>query len=202
MRLGIEKLDSVLGEVREGDVLLIETVGSLGVEILSKLIRDNKEKLAVVVVLPKGASERRIIPTEGVDLLVMGENVHAERLYEILHTIRKLPGGSLIVGIRLDNLLLFRPPEAVYRFMEDIVSTVQNKNLIFVTTIDKRNVSERDLAVFENLSTHIIDITETVKGFKVSLVMRVKKSPNGSSGFCEFEIHEGRVVIGSSPDNL
>ncbi|NJE05156.1 hypothetical protein E3E36_03155 [Thermococcus sp. M36] len=197
MRLGIEKLDRVLGEIEGGDVLLIETIGSLGIELLSKVIRGSRDaERRVMILLSKGASERRLLPIDGTDLLILGKNVHAERLYEILHRIKGLPEGSLLVAIRLDVLLLFRPREAIYMFMEDLVSTVQEKKIIFVVTVDKRNLKEKDIAIFENLATHIIDITETVDGSNVTLVMRVKKSPGGRSGFCRFSIEEGNISIG------
>ncbi|ASJ13154.1 hypothetical protein A3L14_09760 [Thermococcus thioreducens] len=202
MLLGVPKLDRVMGEVREGDVFLIETVGSLGVELLSEVILNNREKRNVSIILPKGASEKRVLPAEGTEVMVLGEDVHAERLYEILHHIRELPEGSVLVAIRLDVLFLLRPREAVFMFMEDPVSTVQKKKIILIMTVDKRNVDERDMAVFENLATHILDITEIVKGFKVTLVMRVKKSPKGSTGFCEFEIEGGRVSINGPPNAL
>lgn len=196
MRLGITKLDNVLGDVREGDVLLIETVGSLGVEIVSKVVKDGG--IRTIVLLPRGASERRIFETENVELLIIGEDVHVERLHELLHLVRELPPGSLLISIRFDMLFLFHAPETVYMFMEDLISTVQEKNLVFIATIDKRNVSERDMAVFENISTHIIDIVEVVRGSQVTSLLRVKKSPKGGTQFWEFKVQNGEVIIEDS----
>jgi len=200
MLLGIPALDKVIGEVREGDVFLIETVGSLGIELLSTIISETKKESEVSIILPKGASEKRVLQVKNADMMILGEDVHPERLYELLHHIRTLAEGSILIAVRLDVLLLLRPKEAVYMFMEDLVSIVQKNKIILIVTIDKRNVDESDMAMFENLSTHIIEIGERVEDFNVTFLMRVKKSPEGSTGFCEFKIIHGRIVI-NDPQN-
>ena len=49
MRLGILKLDKLLGEIPEGSVVLIETLGELGEEIVIEALKENREKIVALV---------------------------------------------------------------------------------------------------------------------------------------------------------
>ena len=70
MRLGIPKLDELLGEIEPGSTVLISTIGELGIEIVLAVLKENKEK-AVVFVTPR--LKRRLKKIEGLSLIHISE---------------------------------------------------------------------------------------------------------------------------------
>ncbi len=194
-------LIDLLTPIRKGDVLLVEMEGETATNVLLQTVEQSRGKAPMVVVVPKGTPEVRsgIEKLNGIQLLVLGEDIDTDRLYELLHVIRRLQEGAVIVTIRLDSLLLKRDEKSVYLFLEDLTSAVQKKSIILVITIDKRNVSPRQLAMFENLSTHIVDITERISNFRVTPLLRVKKSPKGSTGFYTLELKNGEIILKRPP---
>ena len=195
MEIGIEKLDKLIGPLSGGSVLLIEDTGGIGAKICSVLVDRHKDSVPTLLIFQKGSSEIKLFPKENLRTIIIGEDAHSGRLYEILHEVRKLPENSLVVAIRLDSLLLVRSLREVYMFLSDLASVVHEKDLILVMTVDKRNIKEREQSVFENLSTHVIDISEVVSEFRVFHLLRVKKSPAGSTGFYKLEMKRGEIKI-------
>jgi hypothetical protein len=196
MEIGIPKLDELLGEIEEGNILLLETIGTLGEEIVLEMLKKNKEN-AVAFVTKKMRDEFKKIPElANVKLIVLGEDVFPEELYAISFKLRNLFEGAHVGFFLLHPLLVFHPPTTVYKFFSEIASIVQEKKVVLTAIIDKRLVDERTLAMFENLATYVIDIVELIQGFKITRGLRIKKSPKGNTGFYKFEIRDGKIVIG------
>lgn len=196
MRIGVPELDELLGEIEEGNILLLETIGTLGEEIVLEMLKKNKEN-AVAFVTKKMRDEFKKIPElANVKLIVLGEDVFPEELYAISFKLRNLFEGAHVGFFLLHPLLVFHPPTTVYKFFSEIASIVQEKKVVLTAIIDKRLVDERTLAMFENLATYVIDIVELIQGFKITRGLRIKKSPKGVTGFYKFKIREGKIVIG------
>ncbi|NJE25709.1 hypothetical protein E3E22_03540 [Thermococcus sp. MV5] len=196
MKIGISELDEILGEIEEGNVLLLETIGTLGEEVVLEMLKENKEN-AVAFVTKKMRDRFREIPElTKLKLIVLGEDVFPAELYAISFKLRNLFEGAHVGFFLLHPLLVFHSPTTVYKFFSEIALIVQEKKVVLTAIIDKRLVDERILAMFENLATYVIDIVEVVEGFKIRRGIRVKKSPKGGTGFYKFEIRNGKLVIG------
>ncbi len=197
MEIPLSQLGNLLGPISEGDVVLVETEGEVTADFLLRTVEENRGKAQLLFVVPKGAPEVRnpLKSQKDVQLLILGKDIDTDRLYELLRTIRNLSEGALIVTIRLDSLFLKRDEKSVYLFLEDLASLVQEKNLILLMTIDKRNVSSRQMAMFENLSTHVVDTMERITDSRVVHLLRVKKSPKGSTGFYTMNVKDGKIIL-------
>ncbi len=196
MQTGIGKLDILLGEVEPGSTILIETVGTLGEEIAISTLFTNREN-AVAFVTPKLSEEfEKKFGSEGIKLIVLGRDIHQQELYQISFTFRKLLRGSCVAFFILHPLLVFHPPEVVFKLFAEMVDITRETKGVMIIMIDKRLVDDRTLAMFENYASHIIDILEVLEGFKVIRGLRIKKSPIGGTGFYKFDISKGKVIIG------
>ncbi|WP_456394378.1 hypothetical protein [Thermococcus sp.] len=196
MRTGIRKLDILLGDLEPGSTILIETVGTLGEEIATSMLLANRGN-AVAFVTPKLSEEfeKQFGPGE-ISLIVLGRDVQQQELYQISFTFRKMLKGSCVAFFILHPILVFHPPEIVFKLFAELVEIVREKKAVMMVLIDKRLVDERTLAMFENYASHIIDILEVVEGFKVTRGIRIKKSPLGGTGFYRLDISNGEVKIG------
>ncbi len=196
MRTGIEKLDILLGDIEPGSTILIETVGTLGEEIATSMLLANRGN-AVAFVTPKlnEEFEKKFGPGE-IYLIVLGREVHQQELYQISFTFRKMLKGSCVAFFILHPILVFHPPEVVFKLFAELVEIVREKKAVMMVLIDKRLVDERTLAMFENYASHIIDILEVIEGFRVTRGIRIKKSPLGGTGFYRLDISNGEVRIG------
>ncbi len=197
VKVALPVLSDLLGPIRSGDVLLVEMEGEITTGVLLQMVEKSRGKVPMVVVVPKGTPEVKscIKKLDDVQLLVLGRDIDTDRLYELLRVIRRLQEGAVIAAIRLDSLFLKRDEKSVYLFLEDLAGLVQEKNLILVMTIDKRNVSSRQVAMFENLSTHVVDTMERITDSHVVHLLRVKKSPKGGTGFYTMEVKDGRITL-------
>ena len=196
MRTGIRKLDILLGDIEPGSTILIETAGTLGEEIATSMLLANRGN-AVAFVTPKLSEEfeKKFGPGE-IYLIVLGRDIHQQELYQISFTFRKMLKGSCVAFFILHPILVFHPPEVVFKLFAELVEIVREKKAVMMVLIDKRLVDERTLAMFENYASHIIDILEVVEGFKVTRGIRIKKSPLGGTGFYRLDISNGEVKIG------
>ena len=196
MRTGIRKLDILLGEVAPGSTILIETVGTLGEEIATSTLLANRGN-AVAFITPKLQEEfERKFDPEDVKMVVLGRDINQQELYQISLTFRKLLKGSWVAFFILHPLLVFHPPEILFRLFSELVDIVRERRAVLTVLLDKRLIDERTLAMFENHATHIIDIVEVVEGFRVTRGIRIKKSPLGGTGFYRLDISSGEVKIG------
>ncbi len=196
MRTGIRKLDILLGEVAPGSTILIETVGTLGEEIATSTLLANRGN-AVAFITPKLQEEfERKFKPKDVKMVVLGRDINQQELYQISLTFRKLLKGSWVAFFILHPLLVFHPPEIIFKLFSELVDIVREKRAVLAVLLDKRLIDERTLAMFENHATHIIDIVEVVEGFRVTRGIRIKKSPLGGTGFYRLDISSGEVKIG------
>ena len=201
MEIGIQELDELLAPVEEGSVILIESSHGLGEAVIPHIINANKGKTPVIVILPRGSPEIATFPREGIQTLIFGRDVDPDKLYELLRAIRELPETALVIAIRLDFLFLRRQVKSIYMFLEDLMSTVQERGLILIMTVEKRSISDRELAMFESMSTHVIDIVEKISELNVTHLLRVKKSHRGSTGFYTMKVKDNKIHLYELPNS-
>ncbi|WP_457754410.1 hypothetical protein [Thermococcus sp.] len=196
MKFGIPKLDELLGEIPEGSVVLIETLGNLGEEIVVEALKENSKKSVAFVTKRLKEEFEKIPELKNIRYIVFGEDFAPQELFKITYKLRQILNGYLVGLFFLQPLLVFHPPETVYKFFSEVSSITHDNKLVLIAILDKRLVDERTLAMFENASTHVIEIVEELEKFKVIRGLRIKKSPKGSSGFYELIIRNGKVTIG------
>ncbi|NJE00209.1 hypothetical protein E3E26_10550 [Thermococcus sp. LS1] len=197
MKTGIKKLDKLLGEVPEGSMILIETVGTLGEEIAVSMLQTNKEKAVAFVTSQLREEFEKRFNLREIEMVVLGRDMYQEELYKISYILRNVPEGSSVGFFLLHPLLVFQSSSIVFRLFSELVTIVQEKKAVMVVLLDKRLINSKSLAVFENYATHVIDIIEEVDEFKITRGLRIKKSPGGGTDFYEFDIINGEVIIGN-----
>ncbi len=195
METGIPELDEILGSVKKGTVILIESSHGLGEAIIPHTIEANKDKTPIIVILPRGSPEITIFSREDIQTLIFGIDIDPDKLYELLRILRELSEGTLVVAIRLDLLLLRRQGKSMYMFLEDLTTTIQERELIFIMTVEKNSISNRDLAMFESMSTYVIDIIEEVSEFNVIHLLRIKKPYPNSTKFYMMKLKDGKIHL-------
>lgn len=196
MKLGIPKLDELLGEIPEGNAVLIETLGELGEEIVIEALKRNSEKSVAFVTKRLKEKLEKIPELKNIRYITLGEDFAPQELFKITHHLRQIPNEYFVGFFLLQSLLVSNSPKTVYRFFSEISSITHENKLVLIAIIDKRLLDERTLAMFENASTHVIEISEKLERFKIRRGIRVKKSPRGSSGFYELVIKDGNIIIG------
>ncbi|RLF88766.1 hypothetical protein DRN43_05160 [Thermococci archaeon] len=196
MRIGIPKLDELLGEIELGSTVLIETIGEIGIEIAIEALKRNKEKSAVFLTPRLKKRLEHIFELGEVVYLTLGEDFAPQELFKVTHALRELPEDRFIAVFLIQPLLIFHPSQRVYRFFAELSDIANAQGIILMTMIDKRLVDERTLATFEESATHVIDIVEVIQGFKIIRGLRIKKSPKKISGFYKLKIKDGNVEVG------
>ena len=196
MRIGIPKLDELLGEIELGSTVLIETIGEIGIEIAIEALKRNKEKSAVFLTPRLKKRLEHIFELGEVVYLTLGEDFAPQELFKVTHALRELPEDRFIAVFLIQPLLIFHPSQTVYRFFAELSDIANARGIILMTMIDKRLVDERTLATFEESATHVIDIVEVIQGFKIIRGLRIKKSPKKISGFYKLKIKDGNVEVG------
>lgn len=195
MKIGISKLDELLGEINLGSTILISTIGELGIEIVVAVLRENKEK-AVVFVTPR--LKKRLKKTEGIDGVIyftLGEDFAPQELFKITHAMREVPEDRFVGIFFLQPLLVFHPPETVHRFFSELANIALERGFVLMSMVDKRLLDDKTLAIFEESATYVIDIVEIVDGFKITRGIRIKKSPHRVTGFYELKLNK-EIIIG------
>jgi len=196
MKLGIPKLDELLGEIPEGSVVLIETLGELGEEIVIEALKRNSEKSVAFVTKRLKEKLEKIPELKNIRYITLGKDFAPQELFKITHHLRQIPNEYFVGFFLLQSLLVFNSPKTVYRFFSEVSSITYEKKLILIAIIDKRLFDKKLLAMFENASTHVIEIDEELEKFKIIRGIRIKKSPKGSSEFYELVIKDGNIIIG------
>jgi len=195
MRLGIPKLDELLGKIELGSTILLSTIGELGIEIVLAVLRENKEK-AVVFVTPR--LKKRLEKTAGIEEVVyftLGEDFAPQELFKVMHAMREVPEDRFIGIFFLQPLLVFHSPETVHRFFSELANMALERGFILMSMMDKRLLGEKTLAIFEESATYVIDIAEVIEGFKITRGIRIKKSPHGVTGFYKLELNK-EIIVG------
>ncbi|HHI01273.1 MAG TPA: hypothetical protein ENL40_07425, partial [Thermococcus litoralis] len=160
MKIGVSKLDELLGEIEPGSTILISTIGELGIEIVLAVLRENKEK-AIAFVTPR--LKKRLKKTEGIDGVIyftLGEDFAPQELFKITHAMREVPEDRFVGIFFLQPLLVFHPPETAHRFFSELANIALERGFVLMSMVDKRLLDNKTLAIFEESATHVIDIVE------------------------------------------
>ncbi|AMQ17971.1 hypothetical protein [Thermococcus peptonophilus] len=183
MKLGVPKLDELLGDIEPGSTLLLFTVGDLGVDIFFNFLKANEERAMIFATpqIKRFLFDKRSITKA--KFIVLGEEVSPENLFETTDIVRKLAKDSYIGVFFFQPLFLFHPVEVVQRFFAQLTEIALERRFILLAILDKRFLKEREIAGFEASATHVIEISETISGFAIVRGIRVKKFPSGVSGF-------------------
>jgi len=198
---GIQKLDELIGVIDEGRVILIETIGDLGIEIAISFMKDAlMRKYEVFVIVPEGR-ERDVRKSlsewiDNVNLIKSGESFTFQELYTIslITHGRKEKMGLIKI---LQPLLIVHDPQKVYNLFLEMIENLRESMITTIFTIDKKLVESRVLAMFENGADVVIEIEETIENFKIKRGIRVKKSPTmPPSDYYELRINKDGVYIG------
>lgn len=192
---GIQKLDGLVGVVDEGRIILIETVGDLGVEIAMSFMKDAlKRDYQVFIVVSEGKEKdvRKSLSNyiDSVNLITSGKSFTFQELYTISLITRGREEKIGLIKI-LQPLLTIHEPKKVYNLFLEMVENLRKSDVTVIFTIDKKLVDDRILAMFENDADIVIEIEELIENFKIKRGIRVKKSPNmPPSDFYELEINK------------
>jgi hypothetical protein len=195
MRLGIPKLDDLLGDIEPGSALLLLTVGDLGIDLFSNLLKENEEK---ALIFATSQIKRFLFEKKGIKrarFVVLGEDVSPNNLFETTNLIRKLARESYVGVFFLQPLFLFHTVEIIQKFFTKLAEIAFGQNFIVLAIIDKRFLKEKEIAGFEANSTHVLEIIEEVSGFKITRGIRVKESPTGVSGFYRLDFMDGKTTL-------
>ncbi|ASJ03017.1 hypothetical protein A3L09_06980 [Thermococcus profundus] len=198
MKLGVPKLDELLGDIEPGSTLLMLTVGDLGVDIFFNFLKGNEERAIIFATsqIKHFLLEKRRITKAR--FITLGEEVSPQNLFETTDLIRNLAKESYIGVFFFQPLFLFHPVEVVQKFFAQLTKIALERRFILLAILDKRFLKEREIAGFEASATHVLEISETISGFTIVWGIRVKKSPSGVSGFYRIEFRDGKVIVGEA----
>jgi len=196
LKLGIPKLDKLLGDIKPGALILISTVGDLGISIVIQALKKNSGGKVILVTSRLEKQLKRVPGLENSKYLTLGKDFGPQELFRVTHLMKELPHQQLIGVLFLQPLLIFHPPITVYRFLLELADIAISHDFVLVTIIDKRLIDDRTLAMFEELSTYVIDIIEVLEGFHIKRGIRIKKSPNNITGFYTLDVKNGNADIG------
>ncbi|WP_297421105.1 hypothetical protein [Thermococcus sp.] len=194
MEVAPSLLDKFCDSLKKGDVLLIESEGGVPPNLLFNFLR-RRGAIPLLAVIPKGLPEVKDWNSTDGKLLILGQDVDPDKLYELIRIIRQQPEGTYILVIHLDLLLLKRDEKTVFMFLEDLTNAVQKGSTHLIITVDKRILSPRQMAAFESFSSYIIEITEEITGTQVTYHLRVKRAPKGGTDFYIFDQKNGEIIL-------
>ncbi|NJF24183.1 hypothetical protein [Thermococcus sp. Bubb.Bath] len=198
MKLEVPKLDELLRDIEPGSIVLLLTVGDLGIDIFFNSLKANEES-AVIFATPQ--IKRFLTEKIGITkakFIVLGEDISTKNLFETTNLIRSLPKGSYVGVFFFQPLFLSHPVEVVQRFFAQLTEIALERHFILLAILDKRFLKEREIAGFEASATHVIEISERISGFTIIRGIRVKKSPSGVSEFYKIEFKNGEVIVGEA----
>ncbi len=197
MRFDIPKFDDIIGEISNGRVVLIETVGDLGLRLALSFLRNAiKNGFKVFAIVPKrlrGDLRRKLGDAR---ILTPNDEFTMHELFTVSLTVKRLEEKVGLLDI-LQPLLIIHSPEKVYQLFQEICEIVRERNGVLIAIIDKKLVDSRILAMFESEADYVIDIEEVVDGLRIRRGIRVKKNPNKPpSKFYELVVDERGIRIG------
>ncbi len=201
MKFNIPKFDELIGDITGGRVILIESVGDLGLRIALRFLKSAiDEGYDVFAVVPKRLKNDITQELGRAKILTPNDEFTLHELFTISLAIKKLEESVGLIDI-LQNLLIVHTPEKVYQLFQDVCDIVRDKNGVLIAIIDKKLVDERTLSMFENESDYVIEIEEIVERLKIKRGIRVKKNPKKPpSKFYELLINDRGIRLGKRID--
>lgn len=201
MRFDVLKFDEIVGDIAGGRVILIETIGDLGLRLALGFLKNAiKEGINVFAIVPKRLKDDLKKKLNTAKILTPNDEFTLHELFTISLIIKKLEEKVGLIEI-LQPLLIIHSPEKVYQLFQEICDIIREKKGIILAIIDKKLVDSRVLAMFENEADYVIDIEEIVEGLRIRRGIRVKKNPNKPpSKFYELIINERGMRLGERID--
>lgn len=201
MRFDVSKFDEILGVIEGGRVVLIESVGDLGLRIALGFLRNAiAEGRNVFAVIPKRLREDVCRILGNVRILVPDEEFTLHELFTVSLAMKRIEEKVGLVDI-LQPLLIIHAPEKVYQLFQDICDMVRKKKGILLATIDKKLVDGKVLAMFENEADYVIEIEEVVEGLRIRRGIRIKRSPSRPpTKFYELLVDDSGMRLGERID--
>jgi len=192
MRFGIFKFDELIGDIAGGRIVLIESIGDLGLRLSLHFLK-NADKVSAII--PKRLKRDLEAILRNAKILTPNEDFTLHELFTISLVTKRLD-GVILLDI-LQTLLIIHSPEKVYQLFQEVCDIVREKEGIMLTNIDKKLVDERVLAMFENEADYVIEIEEIVENLRIRRGIRVKKNPLAPpSKFYELIVDEGGIRLG------
>ncbi len=201
MRFEISKFDELLGGVEGGRVVLIESVGDLGLRIALGFLKNAvAEGRRVFAVVSKRLREDVGKCLGNVRVLVPDEEFTLHELFTVSLAMKRVEENVGLVDI-LQPLLIIHSPEKVYQLFQDICEMVRERKGILLATIDKKLVDGKVLAMFESEADYVIEIEEVVEGLRIRRGIRVKRNPKKPpTKFYELLVDENGMRLGERID--
>ncbi len=201
MKFDVEKFNEIIGEVGKGRVILIESIGDLGLRLalgfLKNAIREGYDVYALVPKRLKNYLKREL---GDANILIPNREYTLHELFTISLVMRRMEEKIGLIDI-LQPLLIIHSPEKIYQLFQEICDVVRDKEGILLVIIDKKIVSSRILAMFEGEADYVIEIEEIVDGLRIRRGIRVKKSPeNLPTNFYELIINGKFMKLGDRID--
>jgi len=201
MRFDVSKFDEILGVIEGGRVVLIESVGDLGLRIalgfLKNAIAEGRNVFAVV---PRRLKEDVCRALGKVRILVPDDEFTLHELFTVSLAMKRVEERVGLVDI-LQPLLIIHSPEKVYQLFQDVCDMIREKKGILLATIDKKLVDGKVLAMFETEADYVIEIEEVVEGLRIRRGIRIKRSPNRPpTKFYELLVDESGMRLGERID--
>ncbi len=201
MRFDVEKFNEIIGEVGKGRVILIESVGDLGLRLALGFLKNAiKEGYDVYALVPKKLKNDLKRELGNANILIPNREYTLHELFTISLVMRRMEEKVGLIDI-LQPLLIIHSPEKIYQLFQEICDVVRDKEGILLVIIDKKIVSSRILAMFEGEADYVIEIEEVVDGLRIRRGIRVKKSPeNLPTNFYELIINGKFMKLGDRID--
>jgi archaellum biogenesis ATPase FlaH len=196
MRFSIPKLDELVGSIAGGRVVLIETVGDIGlrlaIEFLKSAIKEGYDVFAIVPRRLKKDLKNEI----NARILTPNGDFSLHELFTISLVIKRINENVGLIDI-LQPLLIIHNPTKVYQLFQELGNIIRDKNGVLLAIIDKRLVDEQTLTMFETEADYVIEIEEIVEGLKIKRGIRIKKSPKMlPSNFYELYVSNNGIRLG------
>ncbi len=201
MRFEIEEFNKIIGKISEGRVVLIESIGNLGLRLALGFLKNAiKDGYNVYALVPKRLKNDIKQELENVSVLTPNDEYTIHELFTISLVIRRMKERVGLIDI-LQPLLIVHSPRKIYQLFQEICDIVRDRKGILLVVIDKKVVSSSVLAMFEGESDYVIEIEEMVKDLKIRWGIRVKKSPKSlPTNFYELIINGNFMKLGGRID--
>jgi archaellum biogenesis ATPase FlaH len=196
MKFNIPKLDELVGSIAGGRVVLIETVGDIGLRLAIEFLKSAiKEGYDVFAIVPRRL-KKDLRDEINARILTPNGEFSFHELFTITLIIKKLDENVGLIDI-LQPLLIIHNPAKVYQLFQEIGNIIRDKNGVLLAIIDKRLVDEQTLTMFETEADYVIEIEEIVEGLKIRRGIRIKKSPKKMpSNFYELYVNGNGIRLG------
>jgi len=120
MKFNISKFDELIGDITGGRVILIESVGDLGLRMALRFLKSAiDEGYDVFAVVPKRLKNDIAQELGRAKILTPNDEFTLHELFTISLAIKKLEESIGLIDI-LQNLLIVHTPEKVYQLFQDV----------------------------------------------------------------------------------